>query len=261
MALVELNFNTGIAEVVLNRPEKRNALSTELLVELLSVLEKVRLDKDVRGVVLKANGSVFSAGGDIKDMESRTNKPITTQQRMLTLIYGVVNRVRELNVPVISLVNGGCYGAGIVLALSADVVFASRSSKFGFAFANIGLIAEGSYFLSRFMGLQRAKFLVFGREVIDASSAQNLGLVLEVIPDEKLEDYGITIMKKWINGPIQTIGLSKRLLNNSFEMTLAHQQELEAAYQGIAFSSSEHIEGATAFKEKRNADFKSIVPS
>ncbi len=255
MDYLKKTVENGICTLTLNRPDKRNALNTELLEELNHQLDEISINEEIRALVLTGEGKAFCAGGDIQTMISRLGKAYITKERLEKLLHSIVVKIQGMKKPSLAVVNGSCFGAGIVLATACDLIIASENSKFGFAYGNVGLISEASYHLVRYMGLQRAKYLVFGRKTISASQAKEFGLVLDVVPHEALASFSKEILTEWANGPRATIGLSKQLLNAAMDNHLEEQLRLESAYQGVAFTTDEHKEGVSAFLEKRKPEF------
>ncbi len=255
MDFLNQKFENGVLTLTLNRPEKRNALNTELLEELNRVLDEVTNNEEIRALVITGKGKAFCAGGDVESMISRLGKAYMTKERLEKMLHSLVIKLQNLKIPTLAKVNGSCFGAGLVLATGCDIIIASDNAKFGFVYGNIGLISEASYHLVRYMGLQRAKHLVFGREVISASEAREYGLVLQTAPLNELDALAEKIISGWVTGPRATIGLSKQLLNAAMDNHLEEQLRLESAYQGVAFTTDEHKEGVDAFLEKRSPKF------
>lgn len=245
-----------ITQIKLNRPEKRNALNLELIDELIDILRDLISDEDTRVIIISGNGGIFSAGGDINDMPSRFGKAIETKNRLDNGLNQIVRLFRKIPRPVIAKVEGACFGAGMVIATACDVIYTTHNTKFGFAYGNIGLIPEASYFIARNIGLSKAKELVFSRTVLTGDEALKLNFVTQVFSEQEINDKVTEIANKWVNGPIETMGLAKEVLNNAFESTLEDHLKLEALAQGTAFTTSEHKEGVTAFLEKRKPNFK-----
>ncbi|MHA2168640.1 MAG: enoyl-CoA hydratase/isomerase family protein [Candidatus Kariarchaeaceae archaeon] len=239
----------------LNRPEKRNALNLQLFRELVDRLIEIKSDPSVRGVIISGKGLAFSAGGDISEMINRFGKAMLAKNRLDNFLNRVVKLIRSIKRPVLAAVNGPCHGAGMVLATACDVVYASDKASFGFSYGNIGLIPEGSYFLARLLGLQKAKELIFSRSVISAQEALALGLITQVYTSDTFYEQVYSCMTSWIQGPVESMGLAKEVLNRAFESGLETQLDFEALAQGVAFTTSEHQEGVAAFLEKRDADF------
>jgi 2-(1,2-epoxy-1,2-dihydrophenyl)acetyl-CoA isomerase len=239
----------------LNRPDKRNALNLQTMQELVDGLVETRSNPNVRGIIISGKGPAFSAGGDVSDMVNRFGQAMVTKNRLDILLNRIVKTIRSIKRPVLAAVNGSCYGAGMVIATACDVVYASDNASFGFTYGNIGLIPEGSYFLARSLGLQKAKELIFSRSVISAQEALKLGLVTRVYPLDDFNEEVNNKMIEWIQGPVESMGLAKEVLNRAFENGLETQLDFEALAQGVAFTTQEHQEGVAAFLEKRNANF------
>ncbi|MDH5401002.1 MAG: enoyl-CoA hydratase-related protein [Candidatus Heimdallarchaeota archaeon] len=257
--VLKVNRNEhNVVTLTLNRPDKLNALSIELVLALNDEFSKIKNDPTVRGIVLTGEGRAFTAGGDVEGMLNRLGKALDVKSRLLNGLYRLSDLIRSINRPVVAAINGICFGAGFVLSTACDITYASDKAKFGFAYGNVGLIPEGAYFISRYAGLQRAKQLVFSRAIIDANQAREYGFVLEVYPEEELMEKVYNQMNEWANGPIETIGLSKDILNGAFENRLADEQLIEAITQGIAFTTAEHKEGVNAFIEKRKPNWKEL---
>jgi enoyl-CoA hydratase/carnithine racemase len=226
--------------------------------DLKNNLNNLSNDESVRCVIITGNGSTFCAGGDITEMGDRFGKALETQTRLDSGFNEIVRIIRTIKRPVIAAVNGPCYGAGLVVTTACDVIYASSEAKFGFAWANIGLIPEASYFIARLIGLLKAKELVFYRKVVDPDEAVSIGLANQVIEKEKFMDEVIRLVTLLSDGPVKTLGLSKQLLNSAFESKLTSHLQQEALSQGAAFTSNEHKEGVTAFLEKREANFRDL---
>ncbi len=251
-------IKNNVAYITLNRPKKHNALNTEILVQLNQILDDLEENQDVRAIQLKGNGPSFCAGGDINNMISRLGKAHVTKERLEKLLHSIQVKMQRLKIPSLATIHGNCYGAGLVLATACDIMISSNDAKFGFAYGNIGLVSEASYFLVRYLGLQRAKYLVFGRKVIDAKEAKRIGLVLETFSHDELMNAADSILDEWTSGPKSTIGLSKQLLNAAMDNHFEEQLRLESAYQGVAFTTPEHKEGVDAFLEKRKVNFSEL---
>jgi len=168
----------GVATIILNRPEKMNALDLESVRELLRAIEEIGADETVRVVVLTGEGRAFCAGGDLTSQMYDITNP--EELRKIIIEFGKVPiNLRNLPKPVISAVNGAAVGVGLGFALSADIIIASEEARFGHAYANIGLMSDGGaiYFLPRLIGVSRACELMFTGKIIDAKEAERIGLV------------------------------------------------------------------------------------
>jgi 2-(1,2-epoxy-1,2-dihydrophenyl)acetyl-CoA isomerase len=254
---VELSVDSGVASVVMNRPEALNALNMQLKEELTDVW-RILIDRsDVRAVLLTGAGRAFSTGGDIKQMDPDRG-PEVTRQRMAKLLRDTVIPLARLEKPVVAAVNGHAHGLGLSLALACDIVYAAESAVVSMAFARVGLAPDGgaSYFLPRLVGLSRAKELMFTGRRLSAEEALELGLVSRVFPDEELMPAALETAKELAAGATVALGAAKRLLNESSMHTIEEMAELEASGQAVAMSSEDHREGIAAFAERRKPVFR-----
>ncbi|OLS28944.1 MAG: 3-hydroxypropionyl-coenzyme A dehydratase [Candidatus Heimdallarchaeota archaeon LC_2] len=258
MTVLISHDNNNVTTITLNRPEKRNAINIEMILALKKSLQKVKDDSSVRCVVITGSGNSFSAGGDISEMSDRFGKALVSNIRLDTGLNEIVRLIRSIKRPVIAAINGPCYGAGFVIATACDLLYASSESKFGFAYGNIGLIPEASYFITRLVGLIKAKELVFFRKTLSPNEALSYGLINRIIDSNIFNSEINNLSTELSKGPVDTLGLSKDLLNAAFENQLLTHLKVEGLSQGTAFTSDEHKEGVQAFLEKRKPDFTDL---
>lgn len=254
MVLLIETLENNITVIKINRPDKRNALNLETYAAFVDAFRNLRTT-DTRCVILTGEGTHFCAGGDVTEMMERKGKSMTTKERLEDGLNQIVREIRSLRIPVIAAVNGACFGAGLVLASASDLVYCNQSAKFGFAHGNIGLIPEGSYFLTRFLGLLKAKEYVFLRKVMTSEDAIKFGFVNDVFPDDELFSKVLAIANQISEGPTRTLGMAKEVLNQAYEDQLETHMHHESLSQGAAFSTEEHVEGVNAFLEKRKPKF------
>ncbi len=245
----------GIATIVMNRPEARNALDLIMRREMLGVLDEVEADPSSRVVILTGAGGHFCSGGDVKTMR----KPHTAAEGRgrVGMLNKMVLRLVNFPLPTIAMVDGYAVGAGSNLALCCDLIVASDRAKFGELFCKIGLAADGggTWLLSRVVGMARAKELVFTGDVIDAAEAARIGLVNRVVPAAALETTTRALAEKIAAGPPLALRLDKEMLNRAASTDLAAALEVEAFSQGLAIASEDHKEGVAAFFDKRPPKF------
>lgn len=248
--------NQGIAKLILNSPETRNALSRLMQGELIEALEDIAQDNNVRAVVITGTGKSFCAGGDIKNMVGQNG--VFLNREFLMKHHQWLSLIVEMEKPVISAVNGFAIGAGLSMAMAGDIILASESAKFGLAFVKLGLVPDlgGLFFLPRLIGLAKAKELTFTGDVFSAQDAERLGLINHVVPDEKLQEIALEFALRLANGPTKGIGLAKKLLNRSFETDFHSMLELESFVQTSLKESDDFHEGTRAFLEKRSPLFQ-----
>jgi len=249
-----------VGHLTLNRPERYNALSREMLGEIGDVLEQAGRGGSLRALTITGAGRAFCAGQDLAEpgvMDARERSESLTWS--LTRFYHpVIRRLRELAVPVVAAVNGVAAGAGVSLALACDLVLAARGASFVLAFRNIALIPDtgSTHLLPRIVGEARARQLMLLGEPLPAEQAAEWGLVYRCIDDAALAAEARALARKLAEGPTRALGLTKRALSASPGNDLAGQLELEARLQRDAILTNDFHEGIAAFKEKRPARFE-----
>lgn len=251
-----LEVADGVASVTLNRPDALNALNAELKARFEEVVVELRDRDDVRAVLITGAGRAFCAGGDIKEMHP-DKTAAGERRRMQRILTTILLPLTRLEKPVVAAVNGHCHGAGVSIALAADVTMAAESAVFSLAFSRLGLVPDwGALFLlPRRVGVTRAKELVFTARRFGAAEALEMGVVSQVVPDEALLDSARELAGRLAKGPTIAIGMSKRLLDQSLLLSPEDMAELEAYAQAIAVATDDHAEGLEAFAERRDPRF------
>jgi 2-(1,2-epoxy-1,2-dihydrophenyl)acetyl-CoA isomerase len=246
----------GVATLTLNRPDALNALNLALKAELAAAIAEIRDRDDVRAVLLTGAGRGFCAGGDIKEMDPNRTPP-AARRRMLKILTEILLPLTRLEKPVVAAVNGHAHGAGVSLALASDIVYAAESAVFSLAFSRLGLIPDtGALFLlPRRVGVARAKELVFSARRFSAAEAEELGIVLRVLPDDELLPAATELARRLGAGPTIALGIAKRLLDQSLLLSPEDMAELEAYGQAVATATNDHAEGIAAFGERREPRF------
>ncbi|MCH6267561.1 enoyl-CoA hydratase/isomerase family protein [Neobacillus citreus] len=251
---ITLDVEDGIARLTLNRPDRLNALNFALIKELDQAASIIQDINEIRVLVITGAGRAFCAGGDVKEMETTTQEQ---NQEALRLANRALYNIANLEVPVITAVNGYAFGAGFSLALAGDIIIASNQAKFSAAFVKVGLAPEmgGTHFLPRLIGLAKAKELVFSGRTIDAHVAFNLGLISSVVGFEEFNKVVEKEVKKLSQAPTKALGIAKKLLNHSLERDLKTSLIYEQVYCPRAAQTKDHEEAVRAFKEKREPVF------
>lgn len=248
-----------VATISLNRPKVLNAFSMQLHEEIYDALNDAAADDEVRCIVLRGEGKGFSAGADLAEVVEGDDDPDGPDLgEYLRETYGrLIMRVVGIEKPIVAALHGPVYGAGLGLALACDLRLAAESAKFSVAFIKIGLIPDAgvSFFLPRVVGLGRAMQMSMLGEALDAQEAHRVGLVNEVVPDEKLEEEVSTLAGRLAGLPTQALGRIKQTLHRSFESDLAAALEAEAVGQTFCGYTEDHKEGIAAFFEKRDPTF------
>ena len=244
----------GVATITLNRPEKMNALSTQMRAEIAYAVTEA--GKGARVVVLTGAGRAFCSGQDLGD---RVGAASIDLERTLRDEYAPMLRaIVDCPVPTICAVNGVAAGAGANLALAADVVIAAESAYFLQAFARIGLIpdAGGTWVLPRTMGMAKAMGAALFADKITARQADDWGMIWEAVPDDAFEETWTARAAQLAEGPTAAYGAIKSVIRSSWDNGLEDQLALEARLQGNCGKSRDFKEGVLAFTEKRPAKFE-----
>ena len=256
--LLEANHN-GIATLVMNRPDRLNALNNELATALNDALNRVAEDESVRVVVITGAGRAFCAGGDLALIgKGRATGATQSLEPLLRSGMQAVLRMRTMSQPVIAAVNGAAAGAGMNLALAADIRIAAEEAMFGQNFAKVGLFPDfgGTYFLPQLVGPAKAAELFYTGDMIDAKTALRMGIVNQVVPVTQLEAEVKTLAQKIMQGPPLAIHAVKKALFGSEKKKLAEALEHEVQEQIRCYLSEDCSEGIRAFFEKRAPQFR-----
>src|SRR3954470_8639830 len=248
----------SIARITLNRPDAANALDTRMAHELMLASIRAGEDKSVRAVILTGAGKMFCGGGDLKHFAEQGERLPGHLKQLAGELHLAISRFARMEAPVIAAVNGSAGGAGLSLAIFADIVLAAESSKFTLAYTKAGLAPDGgsTYFLPRIVGLRRALEMALTNRVLSAQEALAWGLVTQVVPDGQLQAEAQGLAARLASGATRAFGAAKRLMHHSSSESLETQMELEAqAISGLAHSRDAR-EGIAAFVAKRPADFR-----
>ncbi|RDI70509.1 enoyl-CoA hydratase/isomerase family protein [Halopelagius longus] len=256
---VLVSSSDGVVTVRLNRPDVRNALTTDLTAGVRDALDG--LDDDARCVVFEGAGDAFCAGGDVNAMMRLQGGELTTEEAVRHVIDdtgGVVKRVFDCSLPTVAKIAGPAIGAGAALALACDVRLFSTDGRIGFGFEKLGLAVDSgvSYLLPREVGAGVAKELVYTGEVLDAERASEVGLANRVFDADSFDAESEAFVSDIAAGPTAALRTSKRLLRRGFEVSLETAIEHEAAAQGALFGTDDHAEGVEAFLERRDPAFE-----
>lgn len=254
--LIVYEKSDGVATITLNRPEALNAFSKEVVEEVLQALEDVKSDENIRVVVLTGAGEkAFSAGADIKAMIGMN----ALKARELSLMgERLCLALENLEKPVIAAINGFALGGGLEVAMSCDLRIASETARMGQTEINIGLIPGwgGTQRLTRLVGVGKAKELVFTGRMIDAKTAEQLGIVNMVVPADKFREtvrqFAVDLAQK---APV-ALKVAKALISKGADIGLESALALEREGFGVVASTEDLQEGVKAFTEKRKPTFK-----
>jgi enoyl-CoA hydratase/carnithine racemase len=252
---VDLTITGALAEVVLNRPEKLNAVNDAMTRELDDAFERAAR-AEVRALIVRGEGAAFCAGRDLADAKPGQEDGEEILEKTLN---PVIKRIATFPAPTFAAVHGACLGAGLGFALACDVVYIADDAKIGSPFARIGAVLDSgghSFFVSR-MGIHRALELIYTGRLISGAEAAALGLVNQSMPKDKLLEHTRQIAAQVAAGPTTAFMESKRLARRIDEEGLGLFAVLrcEAIAQGVASRTADYLEGVSAFQQKRAPKF------
>ena len=250
-------FDAGVLTLTLNRAERMNALSAEMMGLLSAGLRRAATDATVGVVVLTGAGRGFCAGGDIRVMVERGDQDFEARLEDLRSKHQVIPMIRRCPKVVIGAINGPAFGAGLGIALACDLRIAGASARFGTAFAAVGFSGDfgSSYHLTQLVGPLRARELYLLGEPLDAPAALALGLVTRVVADDALVEETRALAQRIAGGPRVAYGYMKRNLLAAETASLEDVLDLEALHQVRSGLTADHREARSAFLEKRKATF------
>jgi enoyl-CoA hydratase/carnithine racemase len=245
-----------VALVTLNRPEKHNALSLELLGRLESAVRELGEDASVRAIVLKGNDRCFSTGMDLDDLQDV--KAIADTQRVLGRARDTNAAIERCPKPVIAAIAGWCLTGGFELALACDIRVAAESARFGITSARIGTVAGmgGTQRLPRLVGAGRAKEILFSAEPIDAAEAHRIGIVNRVVPPGREVETAVELAQLCARRAPLSLAFAKTAVNVGLTMPLEAALAFEIGLTTQLFTTEDRAEGLRAFHEKRDAKFE-----
>ena len=241
----------AVATIVLNRPDRYNALTTSLRFALQRVLAELAADAAVRAVVLTGAGKAFCSGQDLREFPD--GLPADVDVAIREQYNPIVTTLATMSKPVIAAINGPCAGAGLGIALACDLRLIADEAFLSCAFVGIGLVPDcgTSSFLVELVGYQRAFEIAASGRRVPAAEARDLGLVLETAPAGELRDRVATIAGLLAAGPTRALGLTKAVFRAALAESFDQVLEREALAQVEAVATADHDEGVRAFLEKR----------
>ncbi len=252
-----------IATITFNEPEVMNPMTQAMMSETIAMLDNAAQDPEIRVVIITGNGRAFSAGGDVRGLGQRATgvgPPPTAFQRRAWLrrTQRLILAIRAIEKPVIAAINGVAAGGGCDIALACDIRIMSDHARIGEVFARIGLFpgTGGTWLLPRAVGVEKALELIWTGDLIEATEAQRIGLVSRVVPANDLMTEARALAGRLAAGPPLALALAKAAVYRGLDQDLAAAMDYASTAEAITLSSQDHIEGITAFREKRAPTFE-----
>ena len=254
--IVEREIREGVLYLWINRPEVLNAINPKVLKSLLDGFLSAREDATVRAVVISGRGRGFCSGQELNPEILKGS--VQVREMVLEMYNPVIEAMKNLQKPILASINGVAAGAGLSLAMAADLRIAADNSNFSVAFSKIGLAPDSgaSYYLPRLVGLSKAMEWALLGTAIDADTALQSGLVNFVVEADKLFEKTHELAVRLASGPTVALGLTKRALYEGVSGALADALEREALYQQLASETRDFKEGVMAFQQKRAPSYQ-----
>lgn len=256
----ELLFDVenGVATITINRPEKRNSFTDEMVQQWVAWLEDCKTRDDVKVIVFTASEKTFSAGGDTSGLAEKAKQtPLQAKKRMMANTQSLVRKVTEIDKPILAAVNGAAVGGGMDLALMCDVRLASASARFAETYAKMGLVpgVGGSWMLPRLIGTAAALDMFWTSRWVDAEEALKLGIVNRVFEEDSFRASVKEYAEQIAQAAPMSIRFIKRLVHQGMSTDLHTHLDTVSSHLALIRTGNDHKEAVAAFKEKRKPDF------
>lgn len=258
----ELLFEVGddkVAVITLNRPEKRNAFTQDMITRWLEALEECRTSDAIGAVIMTGSGTAFCSGGDVRNMGERGEQtPLMEKDRLWANLHDLPRVFAAMDKPVIAAVNGAATGAGMDIALMADIRFAAESARFAESYVRVGLVPGegGAWYLPRIVGTARALEMLWTGDFVGAEEAERIGLVNAVVPDDELMDHTRAFAARLAAGPAVAMRLVKRAVYQGLRSDLETHLDLISSHIAIVRNTEDYKNAIAAFREKRTPTFE-----
>jgi enoyl-CoA hydratase/carnithine racemase len=256
---LKFSISEGIASIVLDRPERMNAFTFDMIDAWVSALHRCRTDDAVKVIVVTGTGTAFCSGGDIVEMGERLeHTPEQRKNELFDRIERIPLALEDLDKPVIAAVNGVATGAGMDLALMCDLRYAAQSARFAETYVKVGLVpgAGGAHYLPRLVGVSKALELFLTGDFVDAQEALRIGIVNKVFADDALSAEVDKIARRMANAPALTVRMTKRAIYQGMRNDLRTNLDLISSHYAIITATQEHKQLVRSFIAERSKKAK-----
>ena len=254
---LKFDIDQGLGIITLNRPEAANAINIPMAKDLLNIAIECEGGAPVRSLLLKSEGKLFCAGGDLKFISELDNIRSGLAE-MLGYLHAALGKIDHLDTPLVGAISGTAAGAGLSLVSACDLAVAGESVNFTMAYTAAGLTPDASstFHLPRSIGKKRAMELMLTNRVLSSKEALDWGLINSVVADDSVNDEAEKLARKLANGPTKAYAGVKNMLRQTFSNGLETQMEEESQIFAQQLKGNDGIEGIKAFTEKRKPDFR-----
>ena len=255
--MVKVEKKDKVAVVTLNRPEALNAVIPEMHGELEDIFADITRDDEVNAIVLTGAGRAFSAGGDIKGMESRLNAGFSAKVRFNSA-RRLIHNFLEIEQPIIAAVNGDAIGLGATLALICDIIIASEKARFADTHVRVGIVAGdgGAVIWPLLCGISKAKEYLMTGDLLSAAEAERIGLLNHVVPPDQVMPKAMEMAQRLANGPTRAVRWTKLSCNKRLKDEVNLVLDASLGVEFLTFFTDDHKEATKAFIEKRAPQYK-----
>lgn len=258
MADLEYSVADGVGTILLNRPDRKNAFTLEMIDDWVDALQDAAGDESVRALVLTGAGGAFCSGIDLGRLENVEPTPLDRKRMLTHRIHRVALALEDLDKPVIAAVHGPAVGAGMDMALMCDLRIAGESARFSEGYIRVGLVPGdgGCFWLPRLVGLAKALELLLTGDFVDGREAERLGLVNHCYPDDQVMAKTYELAKRFAGLPPVAVGVIKRATYQSLRLDLRTHLDLISSHMAVVQSTEDSKEAMRAFLDKRPGSYQ-----
>ena len=258
MAELEYSVADGVATILLNRPERKNAFTLDMVDDWATAVRHAQSDDDVRVLVLTGAGDAFCSGVDLEHFKAETRGPLQEKELLTKRVHAVARAMADLSKPAIAAVRGVAVGAGMDMSLMCDIRIAGRSARFSERYVRVGLVPGdgGCYYLPRIIGVANALRLLWTGDFVSADEALALGLVSEVHDDASVMDATYALARKIAGRAPLAVETIKRSVYQGLDHGLDTALDAISSHQAVILSTDDSKEAFAAFRERRDPVFR-----